>query len=500
MSNMKKVIYAIATLFAILITSCNKTLLESPSNTISPENFYKSKSDFELANLGAIGVLQGGSLYAWYIHYVIEHQSGDFSQPAGTSWSELNWLTDDGFVATTWTGHYNLINNVNTSLDKIDGVNFDKESKDALKGELYFLRAVGYFNLVRMFGKVPLHLHATVSPNEASLKQSEIKDVYAAIVSDLQQAETLLPVSNPYGPGRVTKGAATGLLGKVYVFMAGWPLNDAAKWNEALAQLKKIVNVANPSMSVAPFNYHLEADYQDLFWHVTQLRTTGTGLPTIAKPANENGPEAVFEINYKRAAGYYSAIFPSSLMYQPCSFWLFNQFESNDYRQGVTMVNTPGDPLGGVTLQRKFQATGNTWNDNENNWPYLRFADLILLLAEAENEVNGPTATALDAINAVRKRARNAAGVIRLAPANYTSTEAFSKDAFRKLVLHERTLELSCEGQTWFDWIRTNTLKEVLTAQGRPGTYSDKIRLYPIPQAEIDITKGVLIQNDGYAH
>lgn len=495
---MKRFIYICAVLLTAYLSACKKELQETPSNTIAPENFYKTKSDFELATLGTFGVLQGTSLYAWYIHYVMEYQSGDLALPAGTTWTDLNWVTTDGFVAMTWTGHYNLINNANTALDKIDAVSFDKASKDALKGELYFLRAVGYFNLVRMFGRIPLHLNATTSPTDASLPQSEISVVYDAIVSDLQQAENLLPVNNPYGLGRANKGAAAGVLAKVYVFMAGYPLNNSSKWNDALVQLKKIIEPSNPSRSVAPFNYSLEPDYQNLYWQVLKLRTTGTGLPTFGKPANENGPEAVFEINYKRAGGYYSAIFPSSLIYQGCSNWLYNQFEPNDYRRSVTMVDTPNDPLGGVTLQRKFQATGNTWNDNENNWPYLRYADLVLLFAEVENEVNGPTVTALNAINAVRARARNAAGTQRMVPADYLVTQVPSKDVFRKLVLHERTLELSCEGQTWYDWIRTGTLKDVLTSQNRPNTYSKKILLYPIPESEMDITKGKLQQNADY--
>lgn len=501
---MKNTIYLILAIFLFIFSSCEDQLKEVPLTTISPNNFYKSQSDIELATVGAIAIHSSLDLYAWGMHYAQTWPAGDYNRGPGDPWENLSFESNWYFSDLLWGANYRLINNVNLTLDKMESVSFDKNKKNAIKGELLFLRATAYFDLVRLFGKVPLHLSPTENLAGASLPESPIAEIYDAIVSDLQNAESILELKNPYGVGYATKGSATGLLAKVYITMAGNPLNDQAKWGTALEQLKKIVSVANPSVSAAPYNYSLEPDFQNLFYLVISPAFSGSGGQgnvTIGKAANENGPEAVYEINFDQTPGLLSSAFPTSVSGLRIKPWLVNYFEIGDYRKDVTMVTRARDPLGGLTLEKKFQSTGTTWNDNSNNWPYLRYANLILYLAEAENEVNGPTPLAFSAINAVRARARNGKigeAIIRTLPADYTATDAGSKEEFRKLLFKERILEFACEGENWFDWIRTNKLEEVLQLQGRSQYYKKRLEYFPKPQSQITLSKGNVNQNIGY--
>lgn len=497
-----KSIYTVFIIGLLLtVASCKDALTEKPLSTISPNNFYKTQTDFETATYGAIGIHAGMDLYAWGFHYMQTWPAGDYLRGPGDPWENLSYAGDWYFSQIVWSANYKLINNVNLILSKIDGVNFDMNKKNALKGELLFLRAVAYFDLVRSFGEVPVHLTPTESVSNASLPQSPVAEIYSVIVKDLQTASGLLDVKNSYGPAFASKGAAAGLLAKVYVYMAGFPLKDQTKWPLALDQLKNIIDVNRPSRSVAPYGYALESDYQSLFDLVISPAYSGSGgtnRPVIGKPQHKNGPEGVYEVNFSYVAGLLSAAFPTSVSGLRCAPWLVNYFEAGDYRKEVTMVTKSNDPLGALDLEKKFQSTGTTWNDNSNNWPYLRYANLILYLAEAENEVNGPTDLAFRCLNAIRERARQADGTARLVPANYTSTDATSKEQFRKLVYKERILEFSCEGENWFDWVRTETLPAQLNFQGRQQYYRARLFYFPKPQGEITLSGGLIQQNKDY--
>lgn len=503
---MKKLIklYLLLSIQVICFSSCENQLEEVPLATISPNNFYKTQSDIELATVGAIAIHSSLDLYAWGIHYAQTWPAGDYKRGAGDQWENLTFESNWYFSDILWSGNYRLINNVNLTLEKMEAVEFEnQERKDALKGELLFLRAVSYFDLVRLFGKVPLHLEPTTDLEGASLPESSIEEIYEAIIVDLEMAESILALENPYGNGYATKGSAAGLLAKVYMFMAGNPLNDASKWESALNQLKKIVDVGNPSISAAPYNYRLEEDFQSLFYLVESPAFSGSGGSgnvTIGRPANENGPEAVYEINFETTPGLISSAFPTSVSGLLINDWLRTYFDEMDYRREVTMVTTDDDPLGAMFLEKKFQSTGTTWNDNTNNWPYLRFANLVLYLAEAENEVNGPTPLAFRALNAIRQRARNANidEASRTVPADYSLNDAGSKEAFRELVYRERVLEFACEGENWFDWIRQGRLEEMINLQGRAQFYNPRLVLFPKPQAQVTLSGGNITQNPGY--
>jgi hypothetical protein len=494
-TNMKIYKYIFPVLIFTML-SCNDFLTEQPYSIVAPNSFFKTKSDFNGAVVGAYTLLMTPQLYSWYYPNTLVGLTYETRIP--TTFGEYTLGIDASYTytQTTWTGFYAVINQCNLTLKKLSVAEIDEDAKNVLKGELLFLRGMVYFDLNRLYGGVPLHLKPSETIEDLSLPRSSIEDCYKQIILDLQEAENLLPLVNPFEKGRACKGSAAGLLAKVYLTMAGKPLEDVTKMQFAYDKLIEVIDTTDTSKSKQPYNYHLETDYQNLF-----IVSTARVIAVVSKYAVENGPESVFEINFKGLTdGTPGAIFPhaGSFNGRAAGTWIYNMYDNVDYRKDVAFCKT-GDPYGAKATQRKFPRTGSLWNNHENNWYYLRYADLVLMLAEVENELNGPTNLALNAINAIRKRARNAGGTSVTTPADYTIVKASSKEALRALIYKERELELAVEGQTWFDWQRTGRIKEMVETQNVAGrVYKQAIELFPIPIQEITLSKGVLTQNTGY--
>jgi hypothetical protein len=476
--------------------SCNEFLTEQPYSIVAPNSFFKTKSDFNGAVVGAYTLLMTPQLYSWYYPNTLVGITYETRIP--TTFGEYTLGIDASYTytQTTWTSFYAVINQCNLTLEKLLGAEIDEDAKNVFKGELLFLRGMVYFDLNRLYGGVPLHLTPSEAIEDLSLPRSSVEECYNQIILDLQDAENLLPVVNPFEKGRASKGSAAGLLAKVYLTMAGKPLEDVTKLQLAHNKLIEIIDINDPSKSNQPYIYHLEADYQNLF-----IVSTARLIPVVSKYADENGPESVFEINFKGLTdGTPAAIFPhaSSFNGRAASTWLYNMYDNVDYRKDVAFCKI-GDPYGSKSTQRKFPRSGSLWNNHENNWYYLRYADLVLMLAEVENELHGPTNVALNAINAIRKRARNAGGTSVNTPADYTTNTASTQETLRALIYKERQLEFAVEGHAWFDWQRTGRIKEIVEMQNVPGrVYKPAIELFPLPIQEITLSKGVLLQNKGY--
>lgn len=494
---MKNKIFKYLTLLSLIsMVSCSDLLTEKPYSIVAPNEFFKTESDFDNAVIGAYTLIMTPQMYSWYYPNMLVGLSWETGIATTLSEYSLSMDASYTYAQTTWTGFYALINQCNLTLVKLNDASIKEDAKKSLKGELLFLRGLAYFELNKLFGGVPLHLTPTESINNISKPRSSIFDCYTQIIDDLTQAEALLPYVNSYEKGRACKGSAAGLLAKVYLTMAGKPLNDLSKLKLAYNKLLEIIDPLNPSQSKLPYSYHLEKDFQDLFI------ISSSRLPAVvSKFADENGPESVFEINFKGLDdGTAGAIFPhaSSFNGKKANLWIYNMYDNGDYRRDVTFART-GDPYGVKMTQRKFPRSGQLYNNHENNWYYLRYADLVLMLAEVENEMNGPTDLAFRAINSIRKRARNAGGILQGIPADYSSTNALTKEAFRALVYKERELEFAVEGQSWFDWQRTGRIKEMMEFQNAPNrVYKEAIELLPIPIQEITLSKGILTQNKGY--
>ncbi|MBD2754310.1 RagB/SusD family nutrient uptake outer membrane protein [Spirosoma validum] len=460
---MKKV--AIIFTALVSLTACQKDFLElKPLSQPNVDNFYKTANDFNNAVNGAYDALQSSTQYGGDYNTVIETRSDNVLDNDPSSGSGLRYNIDrfiepttNSVLRDTWGSLYTGINRCNLILDKIDAVTMDATLKNRYKGEAQFIRALSYFNLVRLWGKVPLVLTAGSTTDARSYVRNEIADVYASIEKDLTAAAAGLPATYTGNDiGRATSGAAKGLLGKVYV--------TEKKYDLAVTTLKDLVTGTT---------YQLLSNIADVF-----------------AVNNKNNAELLFSVKFKKGGSLgegHGSWFGTSIgdNIEPS---LRAAYSTGDKRLPLTVQIPVPTSINGVP--RKFYDELSTTNDVGNDFPVLRFADVLLLYAEALNEVsyqaNGDAFTVLN-------RVRTRAGV-----ATYTAAQLATKEAFRTAIISERRLELALESDRWFDLIRTGTAVDALKVTGI--TMPAYRMYYPIPQSEIDVynNRTTFPQNDGY--
>lgn len=447
------------------LTACQKDFLElKPLSQPNVDNFYKTANDFGNAVNGAYDALQSSTQYGSDFNTIIEARGdnvldNDPSSNAGLRYNIDRFIepTTNSVLRDTWGSLYTGINRCNLILDKIDAIPMDAPLKARYKGEAQFIRALSYFNLVRLWGKVPLVLTAGTTTDARSYTRNEIADIYTAIEKDLTAAAAGLPASYTGNDiGRATSGAAKGLLGKVYV--------TNKKYDLAVAALKDVVT-----------------------------GTTYQLLPNVAdvySVANKNNAELLFAVKFRKGG----------LLGEGHGSWYGTNIGDN-IEPSLRAAYSPGDKRLPLTVQvrvpssvnsvpRKFYDELSGTNDVGNDFPVLRFADVLLLYAEALNEVGYQAAgEAFTALNRVRTRA----GV-----SVYTAADLATKEAFRTAVIKERRLELALENDRWFDLIRTGTAVDAIKATNI--TMPAYRVYYPIPQSEIDVynNKTTFPQNEGY--
>lgn len=406
-------------------------------------------------------------------------------------------LPNNGFVNTIWVGYFNLVNKANIALDQVRNnrdIIATPEVKAQSEAEARFLRAYAYFNLVRFFGRVPIVDSVfTNAAAQSNVAQNSPEQVYAFIETDLTYAAANLPLSwEARFVGRVTKGAANGLLAKVYL--------TQRKWAPALAAAGQVINSGV---------YDLSTSYDRIF-----------------REEGENSKESVFEVQATATAAIPSA---NGVQYAQIQGvrgsgawdlgWGWNTpsaqldaaYETGDPRKNRTILYTS-------TATSSFQSIyGETLpvglpNPRYNNKVYsnpairasignrfgywmnvrlLRYADVVLMYAEAANET-GNTAEALAKLEMVRARAR--AGNNTILPAVTTTDQALLRDAIRR----ERRVELAMEHDRFWDIVRWGIAQTVLHAAGKTNFSDARDVLLPIPQTQIDISGGKLTQNPGY--
>lgn len=260
-----------------LVTSCKDFLELAPISQMNGENFYKTGDDMKNALTAVYAVLQTGGMYYSSMHVIGDLRSDNTWIPdpnAGANLREVDEFKNNAFntiSSTTWSAHYQGIQAANIVLGKIDAVSMDENLKKQYRGEALFLRGLMYFNLVRIFGDVPLVLSIINNPQEGySYGRSSANDVYTQIEKDLEEAEDLLPYGfTGVDIGRATKGAAMSLLGKVYL--------TQKKWSLAAEKLKFVIDQS------ALTKYQLQPSYASIYGVV-----------------NENNRESIFEVQFKK--------------------------------------------------------------------------------------------------------------------------------------------------------------------------------------------------------
>jgi hypothetical protein len=450
------------------ITSCTK-LQEQPRSQLVADQFYKTKDDAIAAVNAVYSALNpsGQTIYNSLFQIGLDIASDDAlpgpraRNPDVRSLSVLTYSVTNDRVSEIWKQHYDAINRANAAIDRIPPIQMDTALQARLVREAKFLRAVYYFNLVRLYGGVPLVLHETTAFDDYQLNVSRATadEVYAQIISDLTDAENLPIAYSSADIGRATSGAAKSILSKVYLTIQ--------QWDKAAAKSLEVIN--------GPYGYDLFENFADVF-----------------KVATENGKEHIFSIQFKSNAGGHgnslavrstpngipgisgdNADMPNVGVYQ--------LYSEKDKRRDVTFYTSLTSPVDGKTytfapLFGKYRDPAVYTNPAESgvDVPLIRFAEVLLIYAEALNEQNGPTTEAYNAINRVRARA------------GLDPLENLSQDQFRDAVYLERRLELMYEYQRWFDLVRTHRMVEALHAQGKPNA-TEKYYLYPIPQREMDL-------------
>lgn len=473
--------YFLTSLLALSLTACNDQFLDlAPISAVNTNTFFRSQSDVLTALNGAYGALQFSGQYGQL--YIVAEIPSDDTRPAlsgsVTDQDEFDKFyirTTNPFILDRWNSGYRGIYRVNALLERIGAVPMDETLKKRVIGETKFLRALMYFNLVRVFGGVPLVLTEITDPSQGyDYSRASVADVYTQLTKDLTEAETALPATyTGTDVGRATSGAVKSLLGKVYL--------TQKRYAEAATKLKEVID-AN--------TYSLLPSYATLF-----------------RAANKNNRESIFEVQYKKGnlgegsnwANQYAPEFSGNVVIQfggagnnqPTAD-LIQSYETGDPRRDLSLatsyVNASGTTIS-YNFIRKYQDPPVSNNDSEDNWYVLRYADVLLMYAEALNET-GNAATALPYLNQVRKRV------------GLADKTGLNQVDLRTAIEQERRVELAFEGHRWFDLVRTSralpVLQAKLTAIGIKTPVTEANLLFPIPQSQIDINPTKVTQNPGY--
>ena len=459
-------ILVLASLATLLMTSCGDSFFDlEPASSVTIDKVYKTASDYNVAVIGCYAKLQ--SQVNFYTE-CCEYRSDNLSLGAPTAGTQDRYDIDhftekpsNGILSSYWANFNNNVYRCNLLLDQIDGANFAENLKKQYKGEAMFIRALNYFNMYRIWGGVPATKHVVSAAEALKVARYSDEQMFDLIAGDLKEI-----VDNNYLPetyssadmGRATSGAAKALLGKVYLTFH--------KWTEAKDILSQLIG-----------KYQLVSPIAQVF-----------------NVDNKNNNEIIFAVHFNKEiegeghSYWYNLTNASDDTNQTSS--LLNTFPTGDARKDlITYVQVEKN----VRLMNKFYDTKSpTFKTVGNDQILLRYADVLLMYAEALNEIQydaSEGSLALKYLNAVRLRA----GI-----SNLTAKQLPTQEKFRKGILVERQREFPYEGQRWFDLVRMGFAKSVMAENGVE--IKDYQLLFPIPQQEIEKVgdKSILWQNPGY--
>ncbi|MCG2461642.1 RagB/SusD family nutrient uptake outer membrane protein [Flavobacteriaceae bacterium F89] len=471
-------------LFAFLVSGC-ETLDEDPQSFISPDKYYTSVGQGETILASSLSFLwnlwtPGGYGENYYYFQLVSDQF--YKQT-------LVIPEDNGDIM--WVAHYKSITNLNNALKSIaeGSMQGAQEDIDRLVGQLKFVRAFNYFALVRLFGGVPLYTETSGEPLENPLPRATIAEVYDQIIADLIEAKKFLPVSWPDGQeARIKKVAAQALLTKVYLTRATAPLNQSEYFKMARDEAFAIMN--GESAPTLIHDVHDVFKYENKYSSEFIFSFNSTSLDR-AISARSFGPSTVLD-------GW--GDFPASVKLD--TEWpdqprkdAYLRTEISDEDGTVFPYQTWGPP---APCLKKFSQPYVPKDEYENyndtwNLPVLRYPDVLLMFAEAENLLNGgPTPAAVDAVNQVIDRAND----WEINPNYPRLTLAMSMQEFDDAVIRERNFELCFEFDRMYDLYRKRILdrESPLHVQN----FSENDYLWPIPQDDLR-QNPLLTQNPGYS-
>lgn len=479
---------------AVLLPACEDLVEEEVFDFLAPQKFYKTKQDAVAAVNAAYQAFSSGNLHRGNHRNIVDQpgQMTNIDPGSHGAYFDRFDLTP-GMTQTLffWQTSYTAIHVANVAINRIPDIDIDADLKARLVAEARFLRALLYFNLIRIYGNVPLVTNETVDLADTDKTNvGTSAEVWQTIIDDLKFAENNLPVTyNLSDAGRATQGAAKGTLAKVYLQRSGlaqfnddpsrWGLNAGVnEWDLAATKAQEVINSGM---------YDLFDDFAHVF-HID----------------HENGIEHIFSIQYDgvipgQATGWIDLQFggrPGDGVEPE----FYEMWDDNDLRFETTFLDEftnaagvtkryPDNPdLFPLPFIGKFQG-GTTAIPQRSgvDHPVLRYADVLLMHSEALNEISGPSAESVFGINEVRVRA----GLSPLDPSMLTQEE------LRDAILQERSFELAFENNALYDYQRHGILEEQISFWGWGENYQPFKNIMPIPQREIDVNPN-LEQNPGY--
>ncbi len=493
----KRLIQFVLASFLFTILACDDFLDRQPLDQLTTETFYKTEADAELAILSVYSAMQDLEFHgsAWRINEIpSDNTTAGGTDPDFTPIDNFSVAADNGPVGNFWAIRYRLITLANVVIEKVSGMdNISIQKREEIEAEARFLRAVAYFDLVRIYGAVPLIFEAPTLDKDLLYPRTPDDDVYIAIKEDLEYASTKLPATRSgISTGRATRGAALAYKAKVHLTR------------------REYANARDAAEAVMNLNvYQLMESYGDIF----DLETS------------DNNRESIFEVQYtgcnswgtgnalqaffapwgegitRDRDGWGSQV-PTGPMIANPGTTILDAYEEGDERKYFSVM-TPGEyypminsDVGGYTYpsQGASRSLGNIkkyvvgagsnicFMSTPMNGHLMRYSDVLLTYAEAIMEIAGGITNnpdALDAFNKVRTRA---------------GLEAYTEIDSEKM-LQERRVEFAFEGHRWYDLLRTGNAVETMRLHGK--TLTPEKLLFPIPAGELEINPN-LIQNPSY--
>ena len=470
MKNYKFNITVLIILLSVVGISCKK-LDENPVSFVTPDNFYSNPGQIEAVFASSMNTLWD----AWSAYgYAMAVFSNDDQLNGG------NLIIPEDWGSGLWQAHYNAIMNLNAAIGAIKKGSLKGESKstvDMLLAQAKFLRAYNYFMLVRMFGDLPLLTEDTPSL-AGDLTRSPVADVYKLIISDFTDAIASLPATWPSSQqGRPTRDAAKGLLAKAYLTMATYPLNQTENYQKAADLAGQVINDDLYSL-VPDINEVFSANTKygpEMMWSFNSNYADMATDPHIWSDMDGWGDESA------------DPVWVQEYPEQPRKY-AYLQIYNSDGEDYITSGNLPG-------IKKYLYDTKDDFEAGRSiiNIPIIRYADVLLMFAEADNMANnGPTQAAVDAINKVIDRANGHT----LNASDPLASTSMSKEDFDRKVIQERNWELCFEYDRWFDLIRKHILKQESNPDIQQN-FSEDDYLFPIPSVDVRLNPH-LTQNPGY--
>ncbi len=468
---------------AIIFASCDSILKEEPKTFLSEEQVFSNQAGADAATKGIYASIRTNSYYGLWLTGMVEmhadYVNGRGSQaPVGQY--QIN-AQNIGRIGIVYSGIYESINRANNVITGVTDIDMDPSLKSQYEGEARFLRALGYYNLVRLFGGVPLREQPTKG-SDTDLPRASEEEVYNLILDDLQFAENNLPDAyDQTNHGRATQWAAKTLLADVFLTLE--------RWSDAADKAGEIMNSGEFSLVRVSSS---EDFHSEMF---------GPDVTTY--------PEEIFSIQYTQTlplGTMLAYLHHPSVGYSSSGFFAWwgeldsfigqgtwSDENSPDLRRNNSLYHGQDTTALSPSINMLFSKFRGSPANEGVDIPVMRYAEPVLIFAEAATMANGsPTLEAYEAVNMIRRRAYGQDPTVP-DPGGADLPAGLSAEAFRDSVLLERGKEFIMERKRWFDLLRTGTALEVIQGLGKPIT--EKYLKWPIAQEEID-NNGALTEED----